>query len=126
MDTVIDKKPAIMLDFTTWQNNKSVLQFVVQTPDAHVVLLVNADETYEWLEGDPDFQAVIRNNGKMDDLTFKTAALCLVQDSGTLVPSIAIDYNPEVRKMYRDGGVVVVFNEHLNVELERGEYFDAA
>lgn len=123
---MIDKKPAIMLDLGTWSLNSKVMDFIYKSPNSNVVLLVSEGMTYEWAEGDPDFQAVIRNNGNMDEVSFKTAALCLVQDSGALVPAIAIDDDPEVRKMYRDGGVIVVFNEHLNVELERGEYFDAA
>jgi hypothetical protein len=84
MDTVFEKSPAIMLDLATWRSSESVRAFI--RTSENVVLLVDDTQEYDWEPGDPDWQAVIRNNGKMDDLTFKTAALCLVQDSGTLVP----------------------------------------
>lgn len=123
MDTSVDKSPAIMLDLATWRSSEGVRTFI--STSKNVVLLVDETQEYEWESGDPDWQAVIKNNGKMDDLTFKTAALCLVQDSGTLVPAIAIDQTPEVRVMYLDADVPVVMNEYLHVELYRGE-FDAA
>jgi hypothetical protein len=123
MDTVFEKSPAIMLDLATWRSSESVRAFI--RTSENVVLLVDDTQEYDWEPGDPDWQAVIRNNGKMDDLTFKTAALCLVQDSGTLVPAIAVDHTAEIRKMYMDASVAVVMDAYLNVSLNRGE-FDAA
>jgi hypothetical protein len=123
MDTVFDKSPAILVDYATWRTHAATQRFI--STAENVVLLVDDTQEYEWEPGDPDWQAVIRNNGKMDDLTFKTAALCLVQDSGTLVPAIAIDYNPEIQVMYLEANVPVVMSGGLHVYLKRGEY-DAA
>lgn len=59
----------------------------------------------------PEWAAVIRNEAGTKDIVFKTAALCVIQDSSNFIPALALDSDLQVQQMYVEGGLLEAFGE---------------
>ena len=116
MDTA---RTAILVDYDMWRYFDRVKYWVkLREKNAALILLVSEPEVndFEWDDtrnppDTPEWAAVIRNSKHLKDIAFKTAALCVVQDSSSLIPTIALDQDLAVQQMFEDGGVLLALGE---------------
>lgn len=112
MDTV---NSAVLVDYDLYELNPELRLWCFLNKDkASFVLLVTEPTLHDYdpathnpVPEAPDWQAVIRNKAGTPDIVFKTSALCVLQDHSNLLPVLAIDGDPEIQQMFRDGGVLL-------------------
>lgn len=106
----MSKQSAILVDYELFADNPVLRGWLlVKQLSAKIILLVsNPDDRDFAHEVWPDFEvdAVLRNHKHTLDIAFKTAALCVMQDS-LVDPVVAIDDDPLVVDMYESGGVLI-------------------
>lgn len=121
---------AIIVDWTLFHSNPYTQRFVLEREDsARLILLVNDPESDDYVHPadvtadtfvpknivfpmpDIEWDAVIRNTGKLDVVDFKTKALSILKEASNINPVIGLDANHEVNAMYRKSGVLITIED---------------
>lgn len=110
-------KSTIIVDWPLFKANQWVQDFISErVGQARMVLLVPEPEKSDFIfpeDGQLSFvqeinwDAVIRNSGGLDNVVFKATALSVLQEASDLEIVIAIEGDPNINDMYREGGVLV-------------------
>ena len=113
------KQRAIIVDWALYCANGHAQEFVkAREGQARMILLVSDPESNDYVhpadshptENTPDgieWDAVIRNTGKLSDVVFKMNALDIILNVSNLDPVVALDSNSSINRSYRASGVLI-------------------
>jgi len=108
---MVDKNACILVDAELLTNQRTRNWVTNKSKHAAVVVLETQPGSLDKILTTSSITfmpaAILGNTKHLDDLVFKTAALCVIQDSSNLIPTVAIDDNVEILNMYEEGGVLV-------------------